>query len=334
MTGLSQFHSREKIIEIARQALKVEAESITQLQSRLDDSFVQAVSLLLHCQGKVVVTGIGKSGHIARKIASTLSSTGTPSLYLHPAESSHGDLGVVSSQDLVLAISYGGEASELNAILNFIARRGVPLIALTGKLTSTLARAATVVLNVAVEKEACPLNLAPTSSSTATLAMGDALAMATLDQRGFKTEQFAEFHPSGSLGAKLLKVRDVMKNGDALPFTESMTPMKDILTKMTHQSVRGAAVVLDAQKNLLGVITDGDIRRFLEKNLDPFTAQAKDIMSATPKTIDAAELVERALFLMETHRVQMLIVLDKDSASPRQPVGLIIYQDLLSIKAR
>ncbi len=324
----------QKAIEIAKQVLKIESDSISQLMNRLDSSFTKAVELVLSCQGKVVVTGIGKSGQIARKIASTFSSTGTPALYLHPAESSHGDLGVVTQSDLVIAISYGGEAAELNSILNFITRRGIRLIALTGKPQSTLGKAAHVVLNVAVEKEACPLNLAPTSSSTATLAMGDALAMAVLDQKGFSSQNFAEFHPAGSLGVKLMKVKELMKTGEALPFIQETTPMKDLLTKMTHQSVRGAAVVLDQNKNLKGVITDGDIRRFLEKNQNPFSATAVDLMSTKPKTIDASELIEKALFMMETHRVQMLIVLDQSSPSPQQPVGMIIYQDLLSIKLR
>lgn len=325
---------KNKVIEIAKNVLKLEADSVLALTDRIDDTFVKAVEMLLACKGKVVVTGIGKSGQIARKISSTLSSTGTPALYLHPAESSHGDLGVLTEQDIVIAISYGGEATELNSILNFISRRGISLIAMTGKNQSTLAKAANVVLNIAVEKEACPLNLAPTSSSTATLAMGDALAMAVLDQKNFKAENFAEFHPAGSLGAKLLRVKDLMKTGAALPFIEKTTSMKDILTKMTHQSVRGAAGVLDADKNLIGIITDGDIRRFLEKNQTPFSAVAENIMSLSPKTIDANELAEKALFLMEQFQIQMLIVLDQNSASPKKPVGMLIYQDLLSSKVR
>lgn len=325
---------KNKVIEIAKNVLKLEAESVLALSERIDDTFVKAVEMILSCKGKVVVTGIGKSGQIARKLSSTLSSTGTPALYLHPAESSHGDLGVLTEQDIVIAISYGGEAVELNSILNFISRRGIKLIAMTGKLQSTLAKASDVVLNIAVEKEACPLNLAPTSSSTATLAMGDALAMAVLDQKNFKTENFAEFHPAGSLGAKLLRVKDLMKTGAALPFIEKTTSMKDILTKMTHQSVRGAAGVLDANKNLIGIITDGDIRRFLEKNQTPFSAVAENIMSVSPKTIDAGELAEKALFLMEQFQIQMLIVLDQNSQMPKSPVGMLIYQDLLLSKVR
>jgi arabinose-5-phosphate isomerase len=321
------------VIKTAQQTLKIEAESILNLIPRIDEKFEKAVELVLQCQGKIIFTGIGKSGQIARKLASTFSSTGTPSLYLHPAESSHGDLGVMTKNDLVIALSYGGEASELNSILNFISRQGVLLIALTGKVSSTLANAAAIVLDVSVEKEACPLNLAPTSSSTATLAMGDALAMAVLHKRGFKAENFAELHPSGSLGAKLMRVRDVMQKS-SLPFVKKDTSMKEIFTTMTHHSVRGAAVVLDENDLLAGVITDGDIRRLLEKYEDPFTKKASDLMSNSPKTIDAGELAEKALFLMEQFRIQMLIVLDQNSATPLKPIGMLIYQDLLSFKVR
>lgn len=323
-----------KILQIAESTLKIEAESILKLIPRLNEQFEKAVHAIIACQGKIILTGIGKSGQVARKIASTLSSTGTPALYLHPAESSHGDLGVISKNDLVIALSYGGETAELSWVLNYISRNGISLIALTGKSGSTLAQSAQIVLDVSVEKEACPLNLAPTSSSTATLAMGDALAMAVLETRGFKTENFAELHPSGSLGARLTRVRDIMQTGDALPFVVKDTSMKDLLTTMTHQSVRGAAGVLDHEGQLIGVITDGDIRRFLEKNQDPFSRTAGDLMSHSPKTIDANELSESALFLMEQFRTQMLIVLDKDSATPRKPVGMIIYQDLLRSKVR
>ena len=323
-----------KILQIAAETLRIEAESILKLIPRLNEKFEKAVASIIECKGKVILTGIGKSGQVARKIASTLSSTGTPAIYLHPAEGSHGDLGVISKNDLVIALSYGGETSELNSVLNFISRNGIFLISLTGRSASTLAQASDICLDISVEKEACPLNLAPTSSSTATLAMGDALAMAVLDQRGFKSEDFAELHPSGSLGAKLMRVADVMQTGAALPFVKKETSMKELLTAMTHQSVRGAAGVLDGQGQLIGVITDGDIRRFLEKNQDPFSKTAADLMSNSPKTIDAGELAERALFLMEQFRTQMLIVLDKKSPNILKPVGMIIYQDLLTAKVR
>ena len=321
-------------LEVAKNTLRIEAESILNLIPRLGSEFEKAVDLILNCQGKVVFTGIGKSGHISRKLTSTFSSTGTPSLYLHPAESSHGDLGVITKSDLVIAISYGGEAAELNSILNFVSRHGVNIIGITGKKQSTLAQAATVVLDVSVEKEACPLNLAPTSSSTATLAMGDALAMAALEKRGFKAENFAELHPGGSLGAKLLRVKDLMQKGDALPFVKAETTTKELLTKMTHQSVRGAAGVVDDLGQLVGVVTDGDIRRFLERHQDPFSKVAKDLMSHSPRTIDANEFVEKALFMMEQFRIQMLIVLDRSSDKPLRPVGMLIYSDLLTPKVR
>lgn len=322
------------ILDVARNTLKIEAEGILSLIPRLGANFEKAAQMILQCQGKVVFTGIGKSGHIAKKLTSTFSSTGTPSLYLHPAESSHGDLGVITKNDLVIAISYGGEAAELNSILTFTARHGVSVIGITGKNQSTLALAATVVLDASVEKEACPLNLAPTSSSTATLALGDALAMAVLEQRGFKAENFAELHPGGSLGAKLMRVKDLMQKGDALPFVKATTTTKELLTKMTHQSVRGAAGVLDDEGKLIGVVTDGDIRRFLERNQDPFSCAAKDLMSHTPRTIDANEFAEKALFMMEQFRIQMLIVLDRGSATPLKPVGMLIYSDLLAPKVR
>jgi arabinose-5-phosphate isomerase len=322
------------VIKTAQQTLKIEAESILNLIPRINEKFEKAVQMILACQGKIILTGIGKSGQIARKLASTFSSTGTPALYLHPAESSHGDLGVMTKNDLVIALSYGGEAAELNAILNFISRQGIHLIALTGKAQSTLANAADIVLDVSVEKEACPLNLAPTSSSTATLAMGDALAMAVLYKRGFKSENYAELHPGGSLGAKLMRVKDVMQTGSALPFVKRTTTIKEVVTTMTHQSVRGAAVVLDNDGKLIGVITDGDIRRLLEKDQNPFTKIANDVMSNSPRTIDAGELAEKALFLMEQFRIQMLIVLDQNSETPMKPVGMLIYQDLLSVKVR
>lgn len=322
----------KKVIQVATDVLQIEADSILNLKEQLNDNFCRAVQMVLDCQGKVVVTGIGKSGHIARKISSTMSSTGTASFYLHPAESSHGDLGVVSKKDLIIAISYGGEAAELNAIINYANRNDIQMIALTGKPESTLGKAATVVLNIFVKKEACPLSLAPTSSSTATLAMGDALAMAVLDQKGFTANNFAEFHPSGTLGLRLRKIKDIMKKDDAIPFIPPSTSMKEVLTKMTSASVRGAAGVVDASKNLIGIITDGDIRRFLEKNDQPFQSVAENIMTKNPKTIDANEPVEKALSMMEKNKIQVLIVLDNQSSTPQKPVGMVAYQDLLSTK--
>lgn len=322
---------------ILRQGLRVldiEAKALLDLKSRIDHSFEKAVEIILGCNGRVVVTGIGKSGHIARKIASTLSSTGTPAMFLHPAESSHGDLGMIAADDVVIAISYGGETSELMPVLSFLTRRNQPLIAMTGKIESSLAKAATVLLNISVKEEACPLGLAPTASSTVSLAMGDAIAMAVMEGKGFRPESFGELHPGGSLGARLQKVGDLMHKGGALPFVEMKTSFRDVLTAMTHREVRGTAGVLDSNGELVGVITDGDIRRFLEKNEDPLKGVAQDLMKKNPHTVDASELAEKALFMMEQFKIQMLIVLDQNSISPKKPVGMINFQDLFKAKIR
>jgi arabinose-5-phosphate isomerase len=318
-------------IEEARRVLRIEAQSIVDLAERLDSNFEKAVSTVLETKGKVILTGMGKSGQIARKISSTFSSTGTPSVYLNPAESSHGDLGVISKGDLIIAISYGGESNELSALLNFASRRNVPLLAMTANKESTLGKAGNVFLDISVKEEACPMGLAPTSSSTVTLAYGDALAMAVLQRRGFKREDFAEYHPGGKLGKKLLtRVKDVMHTGDALPIVSPEESISKVVSAMTSKDVRGVAGVVDANKNLVGTITDGDIRRRLEKNNAPFTEQAKDLMSRTPKTIDCSELAEKAAFLMQQFRIQILFVVDRTSANPKAPIGLIHLQDLLS----
>jgi arabinose-5-phosphate isomerase len=318
-------------IEEARRVLKIEAQSIVDLAERLDSNFERAVSAVLECKGKVILTGMGKSGQIARKISSTLSSTGTPSVYLHPAESSHGDLGVVSKGDLIIAISYGGESHELAPLLHFASRRNVPLIAMTANKESSLGKSGSVWLDISVKEEACPLGLAPTSSSTTTLAYGDALAMAVLQRRGFKREDFAEYHPGGKLGKKLLtRVGDVMHTGEALPLVPPEESISKVISAMTSKDVRGVAGVVDANKNLVGIITDGDIRRRLEKNNEPFTEKAKDLMSRTPKTIDCSELAEKAAFLMQQFRIQILFVVDRSSDNPKAPIGLIHLQDLLS----
>lgn len=318
-------------IEEARRVLRIEAQSILDLAERLDGTFEKAVSAVLECKGKVILTGMGKSGQVARKISSTLSSTGTPSVYLHPAESSHGDLGVIAKGDLVIAISYGGESAEMNSLLNFVSRRNIPLIAMTANKESSLGRAGQWWLDISVKEEACPMGLAPTSSSTVTLAYGDALAMAVLQRRGFKREDFAEFHPGGKLGKKLLtRVKDVMHTGEALPLVQPEEAITKVVSAMTSKDVRGVAGVVDADKNLIGVVTDGDIRRRLEKNTTPFTEQAKDLMSRTPKTIDCSELAEKAAFLMQQFRIQILFVVDRTSSNPKAPIGLIHLQDLLS----
>lgn len=324
----------DQILNQARKVLEIEARGILGLVNQINDQFIGAVECLHACKGKVIVTGIGKSGHIARKLASTLSSTGTPSVYLHPAESSHGDLGVVSEEDVVIGISYSGDSSEMNQILSYVSRKRVPLIALTSNPKSSLGEAAQFVIAIRVEQEACPLNLAPTASSTATLAMADALAMCLLDLKGFRAENFAELHPGGSLGARLLtRVKDVMHTGEAIPLVGLETSLKEVLTVMTHRDVRGAAGVMNDQNELVGVITDGDIRRRLERE-QSLAGTAKDLMTLHPRTIDAHEMAEKALFVMEQFKIQLLFVLDQNSSWPRKPVGILHVQDLLRAKIR
>ncbi len=320
-------------IEEARRVLRVEAQSILDVVERLDQNFKSAVDKMVACKGKVIVAGIGKSGLVGRKISSTLTSTGTPSLFLHPAESSHGDLGVIGDQDLVLAISNSGETEELMPILHFVARRNIPIIVMTSKPSSTLGRAG-IFLDISVKEEACSLGLAPTSSSTVTMALGDALAMSILKVRGFGREDFAEFHPAGSLGRRLvLRVKDLMHTGGGLPLVKSRDDMAKVLTLMTSAEVRGVAGVLDDNDRLCGCITDGDLRRRLEKNKNPLTDAAEDLMSKSPKTIDQNEMAEKALFVMEQFQIQNLFVVDKASASLK-PVGVIHLQDLLKAKLR
>ena len=322
-------------LEEGRRVLKIEAQSILEVAERLNGAFTEAVSLMLACHGKVIVTGIGKSGQIARKMASTLSSTGSPALYLHPAESSHGDMGVITKGDLVVAFSYGGESNELAPLLNFLARKDVPLIAFTARGESALARHAKVVLDIAVKEEACPLGLAPTSSSTVSLALADALAMAVLKRRGFRKEDFAEFHPGGSLGRKLtMRVKDVMHKGDALPLVSLDESMTKVISLMTSKNVRGVAGVINAGESLVGIITDGDIRRRLEKSANPLNEKAQDVMSRHPKTIDCNELAEKAAFLMEQFKIDRLFAIDRGAANPQSPVGLIHFQDLLAAGIR
>ena len=306
--------------EEAKKVLAIEAQAVAALGPRIDEKFIEAVSIICDCRGKVITSGIGKSGIIARKLASTFSSTGTPSLFLHPAESSHGDLGVVATEDVIVIFSYRGEADELNALLHYAARKGLKIIAFTGSQDSRLGRAANIVLDCSISTEACPLNLAPTASTTVALAFSDALAMAVLLKRGFKAEDFAEYHPGGSLGRKLIKIRDVMHSGSAVPLVQLETPMLNVVSMMTAKEVRGTAGVVNITNELVGVVTDGDLRRRLEKSQNPLEGMAKDIMTLNPKTIDADEMAEKALFVMEEFRIQMLFVVDSQSVNPRQPI--------------
>lgn len=327
-------------LEDATRVLEIEARALDRMRERLQNepqskAFVEAVNLIAACKGKVIVAGMGKSGLIGRKIAATLSSTGSPSFFLHPAESSHGDLGMVSSDDVVVAISYSGEVPELEALLRYVARKNLALIAITGKVGSTLGKAGNVVLDVGVQEEACPMGLAPTASTTATLALGDALAIAILNRKGFQPEDFAEYHPGGSLGRRLLtRVGDVMHRGEALPIVSLDTPMRDVLAAMTQKEVRGVAGVIDENNLLVGIVTDGDLRRRLEKSLNPLDDKARDLMSRAPKTVDVHELAERALFMMEQFKIQTLFVVDRESKEPGRPVGLLHLQDLLQAKLR
>ena len=322
-------------IEEGRRVLEHEAQALLNVSEHLDKSFSQAVELLLSCKGKVALSGMGKSGQVAQKIASTLSSTGTPSFYLHPAESSHGDLGMLEPEDIVIAISHSGESNELATVLRFTARKGIRVVAITAKSESTLAQSADIALLTRVTEEACPMKLAPTTSSTVTLALGDALAMAVLKARNFKEEDYAEFHPGGKLGRKLLtRVSDVMHKGEALPLVGPDEPIKNVVTLMTSKDVRGVAGVIGDDGSLVGIITDGDIRRRLEKSNEPFTETASELMSKDPKTIDQSEQAERALFLMEQFRIQTLFAVDKNSEPSLRPVGLLHLQDLLQAKIR
>jgi arabinose-5-phosphate isomerase len=321
-------------IEEARRVLRVEAQSILDVAERLDANFKDAVSKIIKCEGKLIVTGVGKSGLVGRKIASTFSSTGTPALFLHPTESSHGDLGVIANDDLVLAISNSGETEELTAIVNFVVRRNIPLIVMTSKSTSSFGKVG-IFLDISVKEEACSLGLAPTSSSTVTLALGDALAMSVLKMRGFGREDFAEFHPAGSLGRRLFyKVSDLMHSGASLPLVKKNDDMAKVLALMTSAEVRGVAGVVDEQGLLVGCVTDGDLRRTLEKNKNPLTEVAEKLMAKSPKTIDVSELAEKALFVMEQFQIQSLFVIDKNSKTPQKPVGLLHLQDLLKAKLR
>jgi len=297
-------------LQLARDTLDIEAQALLGLKDRLDERFAQAVQLMLNVKGRVVVTGMGKSGHIGRKIAATLASTGTPAMFVHPGEASHGDLGMIKNVDVVLGISNSGESDELVAILPMLKRQGVPLIAMTGGLQSALALHADVLLDSSVEKEACPLNLAPTASTTAQLALGDALAVALLDARGFKAEDFARSHPGGSLGRRLLThVSDVMRSGEDSPSVLPEASLMELMREMSHKGL-GASAVIDAEQQVLGIFTDGDLRRLIEQGRDLRNLTAQDVMHAVPRTIRQDALAVEAAELMEAHRITSVLVVD------------------------
>lgn len=297
-------------LRLAHETLDIEAAALLGLKKQLNDGFGHAVSMMLSVRGRVVVMGMGKSGHIGRKITATLASTGTPAMFVHPGEASHGDLGMIKPVDVVLAISNSGESEELTSILPVLKRLGVPLIAITGGRTSTLARHAEITLDSSVEKEACPLNLAPTASTTAQLALGDALAVALLDARGFKAEDFARSHPGGSLGRRLLThVSDVMRQNDDVPKVGPETPFTDLMREMSAKGL-GASAIVDRAGRVLGIFTDGDLRRLVERGIDLRTATAQDVMHPNPRTIRADALAVEAAGLMEQSRITSVLVVD------------------------
>ena len=304
--------TRHAFIELGLAVLNTEAEAISALTGRLDQGFHAACELVLECQGRIVVTGMGKSGHIGNKIAATLASTGTPAFFMHPGEASHGDLVIITAHDLVIALSNSGETSEITLLLPLLKRIGIPLLALTGNPASTLARSADIHLDVSVAKEACPLGLAPTSSTTAALAMGDALAVAVLEARGFTEQDFAMSHPGGQLGRRLLlRVSDIMHTGDAIPLVSTETTLKDTLLEMTVKGLGMAGVIDTAGNRLAGVYTDGDLRRTFAKMPDIETALVRDHMTANCVTIEADRIASEALKIMHDKKINSLMVVDE-----------------------
>ncbi|MGB9587158.1 MAG: KpsF/GutQ family sugar-phosphate isomerase [Armatimonadota bacterium] len=312
------------MLDRAKEVLTTEAEAILAVRDRLDDSFTAAVRLIVNCEGRVVATGMGKSGSIARKIAGTLASTGSPALFLHPAEGVHGDLGMVTSKDVVMALSNSGETEELIAILPVLKRIGTKLISLVGRMESTLAKASDVVLDVSVEREACPLGLAPTASTTAMLALGDALALAAMEVREFTKQDYAMFHPGGALGRRLtLRVRDVMRTDDRMALVHQDDLVRDALFAITRAGA-GAAVVTDDDGKLVGIITDGDVRRHLLKDEQSLNKRAREIMTANPRVIGPDQLAAEGLGVLEALKIGELPVLDDD----RRPIGVLMMKDL------
>ncbi|MEW6675344.1 MAG: KpsF/GutQ family sugar-phosphate isomerase [Nitrospirota bacterium] len=316
----------DNILEIAKKVLKIEADAVLGLTDKLNNNFEKAVELLYTSKGRVVVTGMGKSGLVGKKIAATLASTGTPAFFLHPAEASHGDLGMVTERDIIIAISNSGETEELVGLIPFLKRFNVKLISMTGNQNSTLAKASDVTLDISVKEEACPLGIVPTASTTATLAMGDALAVALLIKRGYKEEDFAFFHPRGSIGKRLfIKVKDLMHTGDSLPTVSLNTPMSKTVIEMSSKRL-GHTVVLDNENKIAGIITDGDLRRGIEKWGERlFELTAEEVMTGNPKTISEEELAAKALSIMESYSITALVVPDKDGRA----IGIIHLHDIL-----
>ncbi len=316
---------KDKLCQLGLAVIKTEAEAIAALRSRIDDKFALACQHLLACRGRIVVMGMGKSGHIGGKIAATLASTGSPAFFVHPGEASHGDMGMITINDVVLAISYSGKTDEITTLLPLIKRLGVPLISLTGAPDSPLARAATVHIDTSVSKEACPLQLAPTASTTAALAMGDALAIALLEARGFTTEDFALSHPGGSLGRRLLlHIDDIMHDGDAVPKVSLNASLQETLLEMTQKGL-GMTAVTDENNKLVGVFTDGDLRRVFDQNVDLHSAQIEQLMTKNCITVQAGLLAAEALHIMQKNKINALVVVDAQQAV----IGALNTHDLL-----
>lgn len=326
--GKSDYDKKqEAVIRQAKRVLRIEGEAIQNLSDKIDDNFTKAVDMLDQCRGKVIVIGIGKSGIVSQKIASTFACTGTPAFFLHPAEGIHGDIGMMSKGDVVLAISNSGESQEIIQLLPLIKRWGIKLIVITGKPSSVLARGGDVVLETGIKEEACPLGLVPTASTTATLALGDALALALLEKKGFKEDDFAMLHPGGALGRKLvLRVSDLMHKGDEIPLIQEDTLMKEGLLEMTSKRL-GVAGICDKEGKLVGIITDGDLRRALEREDDLLNHQASEIMTGNPKTIVKDDLAAKALYEMEEGSITSLFILAEDAGG--KPIGIIHMHDLL-----
>ena len=317
-----------RALDLAREVLRIEADAVQMLAARLDENFLRALDVILCCEGRVIVSGMGKSGHIARKIAATMSSTGTPAYFMHPGEASHGDLGMITSEDVIIALSYSGESQELMTIVPVIKRQGAKLVSMTGNPASSLAMAADVHLNAAVDKEACPMGLAPTASTTAALALGDALAVALLDAKGFGAEDFARSHPGGSLGRRLLtRVRDIMRSGERLPMVHEDALLGDAIMEISRKGV-GMTAIVDAGQCVLGIYTDGDLRRTLAKKLDLNVTPVRSVMSANPRCIGPDALAAEAVQVMEQYNISQMLVVDEQ----HKLVGALNMHDLLHAK--
>ena len=317
-----------RALDLAREVLNIEAAAVQALSARLDENFLHALNVILCCEGRVIVSGMGKSGHIARKIAATMSSTGTPAYFVHPGEASHGDLGMITSSDVIIALSYSGESQELLTIVPIIKRQGAKLISMTGNSLSSLAQVADVHLNAAVDKEACPMGLAPTTSTTAALALGDALAMALLDTKGFGVEDFARSHPGGNLGRRLLThVRDIMRVGERLPMVNLDAMLSDAILEISKKGV-GMTAIVDTEQHVLGIYTDGDLRRTLAKKLDFNATPVRDVMSSSPRCIGPESLAAEAVQMMEQYNISQMLVVDEQN----KLVGALNMHDLLHAK--